>query len=314
MSDESKQVIAFAPAVSLPVLTNERIPKMFVTLSQRFDVIPVPLSRLNRLVYDQKVNKLARYIFFPLDELLISLNSLRLSKQRKAALFFAENAYTSLAGGFAAKILRIPLVWDNHGNVKIYAEAMQKSSFFTYANIGLERVLQRLATRIFVVSQTDKDAYGELGFDTDKFEVIPICADLATVQKNSLDKAKAREMLSIPEDERVVLFFGTLGYYPNLEAVTYIADELYPEAKKEIDNVHFYIAGGGSYPGKLPAGVHHLGFVPFDPDLCIWLSAADVCVAPLWRGVGVLTKVVDMLSAGKPSVLSPLCLRGIPEL
>ncbi|MDD1767524.1 MAG: glycosyltransferase family 4 protein [Methanomassiliicoccales archaeon] len=311
---EPRRAIAFAPAVSLPVMTNERIPKMFVTLSKRFDVVPIPLSRFNRIAYDQKVNKFARYLLFPLDELVIFFNSVRLSKKHKVALLFAENAYTSLAGGLAAKILRIPLVWDNHGNVKLFAEAMQKSSFFTSANIALERLLQGLATQIIVVSRMDKDAYVELGFDIGKFEIIPICADLQTVRKNSVDRASARARLSIPKDQKIVLFFGTLGYYPNLEAVEYIANELYPEAKKKIDNVHFYVAGGGTYPGKLPDGVHHLGFVPFDPDLCIWLSAADVCIAPLWRGVGVLTKVVDMLSAGKPAVLSPLCLKGIPEL
>lgn len=287
---------------------------MFVTLSKRFEIVPVPLGRIDRIVYDQKINKFIRYLLFPLDEILISLNSVRLSKKHMATLFFAENAYISLAGGLAAKILRIPLVWDNHGNVKIFAEAMQKSSFFTSANIALERTLERLATKVFVVSELDKDAYGDLGFDTGKFEVVPICADLEAVEGNSMDKASARARLSIPKDQKVVLFFGTLGYYPNLEAVEYIANELYPEAKEKIDDVHFYVAGGGTYPGRLPEGVHHLGFVPFAPDLCIWLSAADVCIAPLWRGVGVLTKVVDMLSAGKPSVLSPLCLKGIPEL
>jgi glycosyltransferase involved in cell wall biosynthesis len=307
----SDHKIAFAPAVTLPVLTNERIPMMFVTLSEHFDVIPIPLSGLNRVIYDQKINKFVRYLLFPIDEIGIFFDTLRLSKRNKASLIFAENAYISLACGLAAKMLQIPMIWDNHGNVKTYAEAIGKSSFFTYVNIRLEKVLQGLATRVFVVSQTDKDAYRDLGFDTNKFDVIPTCADLKTVDSNSLDKAEARKKLSIPYDEKVVLFFGTLSYDPNMEAATFIAKELCPEVRKKIDNVHFYVAGRGSYPDKLPEGVHHLGFVP---DLWMWLSAADICVAPLWRGVGILTKVVDMLSAGKPSVLSPMCLKGIPEL
>jgi len=310
----SNHKIAFAPAITLPVLTNERIPKMFVTLSERFDVIPIPLSGLNRIIYDQKINKFVRYLLFPIDEIGIFFDTLRLSKRNKASLIFAENAYISLACGLAAKMLQIPMVWDNHGNVKIYAEAMHKSSIFTRMNILLERVLQNLASKVFVVSKIDKDAYEQLGFDMGKFLVIPICADLTTVDRNRMNKTEARKSLSIPADEKMVLFFGTLNYHPNLEAVVYIAEMLCPEVSKKIDDVHYYIAGGGVYPGQLPDNVHHIGFVPFSPDLCIWLSAADICIAPLWRGVGVLTKVVDMLSMEKPSVLSPLCLKGIPEL
>ena len=62
---------------------------------------------------------------------------------------------------------------------------------------------------------------------------------------------------------------------------------------------------------KIADGVRMLGFVP---ELAPWLSAADVCVAPTWRGVGILTKVIDMLSAGRATVVSPLALDGMPEL
>lgn len=310
----SNHKIAFAPAVTLPVSTNERIPKMFVTLSERFDVIPIPLSRLNRIIYDQRINKLVRYLLFPVDEIGIFFVTLRSSKRNNASLIFAENAYISLACGFAAKMLRIPMIWDNHGNIRIYAEAMHKSSFFTKMNILLERVLQNLASKVFVVSKVDANAYDQLGFDTSKFLVVPICADLTTVDRYRMNKVEARKRLSIPVDEKVVFFFGTLNYDPNLEAVEYIAKTLCPEVSRKVDDVQYYIAGGGVYRDQLPENVHHIGFVPFSPDLCIWLSAADICIAPLWRGVGVLTKVVDMLSMEKPTVLSPLCFKGIPEL
>lgn len=72
-----------------------------------------------------------------------------------------------------------------------------------------------------------------------------------------------------------------------------------------------YIAGTGQLGEEAPPGIVMLGFVP---DLYLWLSAADVCVAPMWKGVGILTKVIDMLSVGRATVVSPLALEGIPEL
>jgi glycosyltransferase involved in cell wall biosynthesis len=300
--------------VRLPILTNERMPKMFSVLSRHFEVVPVPLSRFNRFVYDQQINKLPRYVLFFLDELLIFLSTLILSKRNKVSLVFAENSYLSLAGGFAARIRQVPLVWDNHGNVKLYAESLGKSKSFILSNILLEKVLEDLASRVFVVSPKDRDAYREMGFDAFKFVVIPISADTTTVEKNRSSREEARRKLDIPLGGPVVLFFGTLKYDPNLEAVEYLANDVYPTVKERFPDVRLYIAGAGTYSGKLPEGVIHLGFVPFDPDLCRWLYAADVGVAPLWRGVGVLTKVVDMLSAGMPVVLTPLAKEGIPEL
>lgn len=318
MKDDSpifhERRIAFLPAVQLPILTNERIPKMFSALSRHFEVIPVPLSRLNHFVYDQGINKFPRYMLFMLDESLVFLKTLLMSKRNKVALVFAENSYLSLAGGFAAKILGVPLVWDNHGNVKLYAESLGKSKSFISSNVILEKVLENLAMKVFVVSHRDKNAYRKMGFNVDKFEVIPISADMTTVSKNKTSREEARRKLRIPPDGSVVLFFGTLNYYPNLEAVEYLANEVYPRVKERFPEVRFYIAGGGKYSGRLPEGVFHIGFVPFDPDLCTWLCAADVGVAPLWKGVGVLTKVVDMLSAGLPTVLTPLAKEGIPEL
>ena len=40
----------------------------------------------------------------------------------------------------------------------------------------------------------------------------------------------------------------------------------------------------------------------------------DICISPMWKGVGILTKVIDMMAAGRPTVVSPLATDGIPEL
>jgi len=84
-----------------------------------------------------------------------------------------------------------------------------------------------------------------------------------------------------------------------------------PAVRVEVPNATAYLAGSGDLGEAAPEGVRLLGFVP---DLAAWLSAADVCAAPTWRGVGILTKVIDMLSAGRATVVSPLALEGIPEL
>jgi glycosyltransferase involved in cell wall biosynthesis len=147
--------------------------------------------------------------------------------------------------------------------------------------------------------------------DTSKFAVLPTCADMALVDARTVPREQARRDLGIAPGTRVVLFFGTMKYMPNLDAALYLAREMYPAVAAEVPEVKLYIAGTGQLGEKAPPGVVMLGFVP---DLYLWLSAADVCVAPMWKGVGILTKVIDMLSAGRATVVSPLALEGIPEL
>jgi glycosyltransferase involved in cell wall biosynthesis len=287
---------------------------MFLTLSKYYDIYPVTLSKFNRIVYDQSYNKLLRYFFFILDEFLIFLAALRVIRSNSIDLVFAENSYFAIASVLAAKITGKPAIWDNHGNVKLYSEAMGKSQIFSMANTSMEKYLHKIVSKVLVVSKVDRDEYDRLGFSMDKFEILPICADTETMDRNAISKEEARKILGVPTGEIVVLFFGTLRYDPNMEAVNYIIDVLSKKAEEYFPSVTFYIAGGGAKLENLPKNVKHIGFIPFDPYLCLWLHASDVCIAPLWRGVGVLTKAVDMLSAGKPTVLTEVVTAGMPEL
>ncbi len=57
--------------------------------------------------------------------------------------------------------------------------------------------------------------------------------------------------------------------------------------------------------------VRPLGFVP---DIYASIRAATLCIVPVKRGVGVLTKVLDAMAVGTPIVMSDFAARGIPEI
>lgn len=303
--------IAFVPKVAVDPTNSERTPKLLYLLSQWFEVVPIPTGTLDKMTFDQSRNRFFRYVTFVLNELAITWGTLTRGRRERVSAVFAEGTYYSLAGGVAARVLGVPMVWDNHGNIRDFSAALGKSGFFLHGNLLLERVLARLATRVLVVSQREVEAYRSLGFDTSRFEVVPTCADMALVRSLTRTREEARKELGIGEGTRVLLFFGTLKYMPNRDAARYLVKELHPRVAGEVPGTELFIAGSGSLGEEAPPGVRMLGFVP---DLYLWLSAADVCVAPMWKGVGILTKVIDMLSAGRATVVSPLALEGIPEL
>jgi glycosyltransferase involved in cell wall biosynthesis len=185
-----------------------------------------------------------------------------------------------------------------------------KSGAFTKANVVLERIIGGMATRMLVVSEVDRRAYQSLGLSENKIMVLPTCADMDQVKRKTMTRSEARRLLGIEDRQKVILFFGTLNYRPNLLSAKYVVEQLAPKING-FDDTRIYIAGSGTFSYSIPQNVRFLGFVP---DIYAWLAASDVCIAPIWEGVGILTKVIDMLSMGTPTVVSPLAIEGIPEL
>lgn len=309
MSPRSSTKVVFVPKVKTSGLTSERSPKMLEMLSSVYDVTAVAPSRLNDFVFDQRRNKIARYFLFPVD---LSMNLLRtlgaIGKSR--GLVFAEGSYFSFAAGMAARLKRVPMVWDNHGHIVTFAQVQGKSAFFTKGNVLFERILVGLSAKVLVVSERDRKDYLSMGFEPGKLEVVPTCADMELVAQRMRPRSEAKRELGIALEEKVVLFVGTLNYEPNVDSVTYLASIL-PRLRDRVPSVRVYIAGSGTVPFEPPEGMRFLGFVP---DLYLWLSAADLCVAPMWKGLGILTKVIDYMSAERATVVTPLALDGIPEL
>lgn len=299
--------IIFIPYVKPDPHTSERTPKLLHILSEWKEVIPIFLNDLDNKVYDQKVNRFQRYVLFILSESKTFFKILSHGRRNRDSIIFAEGSYYALTGALASKILNIPAVWDNHGNIKDFGAAVGKSSVFIRLNLMMERMIASMASRVLVVSEKDKMTYSKLGFDTSKFSVIPTCADLS--RTTIIPKHTAREKLGIPYDKKIILFFGSLNYYPNEDAFRYLVDDMIPKLKTTSPNVDLYVAGSGSLENTGDAVM--LGYVD---DISLWISAADVCVAPLWKGVGILTKVIDILSLGSPAVVSSLAVDGIPEL
>jgi len=310
MSTEERIRLVFIPQIKPVGVTSERSPKMLEMLTRLYDVQGVPAGRLNAFVFDQGKGKLARYLLFPVDIALNTWRTLRALRESGGEVVFAEGSYFSFAAGLAARLRRTPLIWDNHGHIVTFAQVQGKSSFFTRGNVLFERMLEALSSKVLVVNERDKADYIALGFRPDKLVVVPTCADMGAVHRGMRPREEAKRQLGISLESKVVLFVGTLKYGPNVEAASYLGDIL-PRVRQNHPETKVYVAGSGPAPSAPPEGMTYLGFVD---DLYLWLSASDVGVAPMWRGLGILTKVIDSMSATRATVVSPLALDGIPEL
>lgn len=113
-------------------------------------------------------------------------------------------------------------------------------------------------------------------------------------------------------DDAVVVFTGAMDYWPNVDAVQWFADEIFPSIRGIHPNALFYIVGARPSPqvrllGERP-GVHVTGTVP---DVRPYIAHARVAVAPLRIARGIQNKVLEAMAMAKPVVVSPQALEGI---
>ncbi len=112
--------------------------------------------------------------------------------------------------------------------------------------------------------------------------------------------------------ERALVFTGAMDYWPNVDAVQWFCDEVFPQLRTRFPELRFYIVGSRPSPavqalGQQP-GVKVTGTVP---DVRPYIAHAAVAVAPLRIARGIQNKVLEAMAMATPVVVSPQALEGI---
>ena len=113
-------------------------------------------------------------------------------------------------------------------------------------------------------------------------------------------------------DERALVFTGAMDYWPNVDAVQWFCDQVFPVLQERFPDLRFYIVG--SRPNaQVQAlaqrpGVTVTGTVP---DVRPYIAHAAVAVAPLRIARGIQNKVLEAMAMARAVVVSPQALEGI---
>jgi sugar transferase (PEP-CTERM/EpsH1 system associated) len=115
-----------------------------------------------------------------------------------------------------------------------------------------------------------------------------------------------------PADALGVVFTGAMDYWPNIDAVTWFADRIFPAVRDAVPAAQFTIVGSRPADAVLALarqpGVVVTGGVP---DVRPWLAHAACAVAPLRIARGVQNKVLEAMAMARPVVASPQAAEGI---
>ena len=109
-----------------------------------------------------------------------------------------------------------------------------------------------------------------------------------------------------------IVFTGAMDYWPNIDAVTWFAERVFPAVRDAMPGAQFTIVG--SRPGEAvqalarQPGVVVTGSVP---DVRPYLAHAACAVAPLRIARGVQNKVLEAMAMARPVVVSAQAAEGL---
>jgi sugar transferase (PEP-CTERM/EpsH1 system associated) len=115
-----------------------------------------------------------------------------------------------------------------------------------------------------------------------------------------------------PNSEEPIVFTGNMDYWPNVDAVSWFANDVFPRIRVRRPRAAFYIVGANPAREVLAlqdqAGVTVTGRVS---DIRPYMAHSKVMVAPLRVARGIQSKVLEAMAMAKPVIVTRLAREGI---
>jgi polysaccharide biosynthesis protein PslH len=110
-----------------------------------------------------------------------------------------------------------------------------------------------------------------------------------------------------------LLFVGTLGYYPNEDAILYFCTAVLPLLRLAAPRAfQVTIVGTGVTPAiRQLAALPEVRLVGAVPDVAPWYGGADAVIVPVRAGGGTRIKVLEAFRYGRPVVSTSIGVEGI---
>ncbi|MDD5034955.1 MAG: TIGR03087 family PEP-CTERM/XrtA system glycosyltransferase [Methylococcaceae bacterium] len=115
-----------------------------------------------------------------------------------------------------------------------------------------------------------------------------------------------------PEGTDVLVFTGAMDYWANVDAVTWLAREVFPQVLRLRPAARFYIVGVRPTPAVLALGkIDGVVVTGAVKEIRPYLAHARLAVAPLRIARGIQSKVLEAMAMGKSVIASSKAMEGI---
>ncbi len=179
-----------------------------------------------------------------------------------------------------------------------------------------EKFVYRSANLVIFVSDVDQTkAIYEFDLKAQNTLLTPYGIPLVSMPEPTAHaREKLQQLHGIKPSEKILLFFATLNYQPNFEAVEYIAENIYPILKKDPDFEFRILICGKNLPEPIKEklkGKPEINYLGFVEDIDLYIDGADTMINPILSGGGVKTKAIDTLGRSQTVISTQTGAEGI---
>jgi glycosyltransferase involved in cell wall biosynthesis len=108
-----------------------------------------------------------------------------------------------------------------------------------------------------------------------------------------------------------VAFIGSMDRGPNIDALQWLVDEIWPELHRRFPDCRLRVIGANPRPAVLALAGNGVEIVGEVPDLVDACDGVGVGLVPLRGGMGIKNKTLDLMAMGLPVVATPWGAEGI---
>lgn len=255
-----------------------------------------PIFEKEYPIYNILSNSKLRYI-----NLLYFFTLKHFIQQHKITHLIIEHPYLGWLGVLLKWNCKIKLIVHSHN---IESQRFKSLGKWWWGLLWhYERFVHRSADHSFFIQGNDKNyAIETYKLNPEKCMVVTYGVE-RSVAPSATEKKAAKEYLckthGIVEDEKILLFNGSLGYTPNLDAVEAILNKINPLLLAENNFKYKIIICGNKLPAEYKGLVDYkeknIIYAGFVDDITIYFKGSDIFINPVIEGGGIKTKVVEAL-------------------
>ncbi|MDL1957076.1 MAG: glycosyltransferase, partial [Candidatus Desulfofervidus auxilii] len=113
------------------------------------------------------------------------------------------------------------------------------------------------------------------------------------------------------EKRKDLLFVGNFNHLPNVDAMKYFCQEIFPKIKEKLKDIKLYIVGNNPPQEIKDLENKNIIVTGYVPDLKPYMESTKVFIAPLRYGAGMKGKIGEALSYGLPVVTTSIGTEGM---
>ncbi|KXB31392.1 sugar transferase [Dechloromonas denitrificans] len=172
--------------------------------------------------------------------------------------------------------------------------------------LAYERLIAAQAVRSFFVTDAEVALFKRLA---------PECGVRTETMCNGVDadyfSPSSERASPYATGETPIVFTGAMDYWPNVDAVSWFANEVFPALRQRRPDVRFYIVGRSPTPEVQALASEHIVVTGTVPDVRPYLQHAGIVVAPLRIARGIQNKILEAMAMARPVVATTDCAAAV---